>query len=275
MSPTNITEVTDLLIIQAIANLGGVAPPPPRPSNPDARRLQLLQALVDRLLHIQPLDSDLLAIAALATQPFGRSLLTGADAAAVRTLLGLGALAVLGAVGTAQINDNSVTLAKLQQLSTDTLLGRSTAGTGNVETVTCTAVGRSLLAAGNASAARTAISAAASTDVGDHAALVQTHGVPSGRRILSSWTASSEHLQRVANQSASTIGNAVSLTHFRDTSITFGSAFASTPAILVCGNSGYPVTAYSVAATGFSVRQYDNLGTGAQSFNFSFIAMGA
>ncbi len=37
----------------------------------------------------QPLDSDLTAIAALVTTSFGRSVLTGADASAVRTLLGV------------------------------------------------------------------------------------------------------------------------------------------------------------------------------------------
>jgi hypothetical protein len=38
----------------------------------------------------QPLDADLTAIAALATTAFGRGVLTLADAAALRTLAGLG-----------------------------------------------------------------------------------------------------------------------------------------------------------------------------------------
>lgn len=42
----------------------------------------------------QPLDADLTAIANLVTQAFGRSLLTGADAAAVRSLLVLGSAAL-------------------------------------------------------------------------------------------------------------------------------------------------------------------------------------
>jgi hypothetical protein len=47
----------------------------------------------------QPLDSDLTAIAALATTAFGRSLLTQADAAAGRTAFGLATVASTGAYG--------------------------------------------------------------------------------------------------------------------------------------------------------------------------------
>lgn len=60
----------------------------------------------------QPLDSDLTAIAALATTTFGRSLLTAADAAAGRTSFGLGALATVTpgtGVATAAANATNAT----------------------------------------------------------------------------------------------------------------------------------------------------------------------
>lgn len=48
-----------------------------------------LQTLTDQIAALQTQDSDLTAIAALNTQPFGRSLLTLVDAAAARTALGV------------------------------------------------------------------------------------------------------------------------------------------------------------------------------------------
>lgn len=49
-------------------------------------------------------------------------------------------------VETADVTDDAVTYAKLQNVSaTDKLLGRSTAGAGNVEEIPCTAAGRALL----------------------------------------------------------------------------------------------------------------------------------
>jgi len=62
--------------------------------------------------------------------------------------------ALTGTVATENLDDNSVTLAKIAQVSTDTVLGRATAGTGNVETITCTAAGRALLDDANATAQR-------------------------------------------------------------------------------------------------------------------------
>lgn len=60
-----------------------------------------------------------------------------------------------GAVGTSELAANAVTYAKLQNTSsTNVLLGRSTAGAGTVEEITCTAAGRALLDDADASAQR-------------------------------------------------------------------------------------------------------------------------
>lgn len=53
----------------------------------------------------QPLDSDLTSIAALTTTTFGRSVLTSADAAALRTSLGLGSLATASSITSSQVSD--------------------------------------------------------------------------------------------------------------------------------------------------------------------------
>lgn len=85
----------------------------------------------------QPLDSDLTAIAALATTSFGRGLLTESSASTLRTTLSLGALATLNTVGTSQIDTDSVTYARMQNVSaTSRVLGRKTAGSGDPEEVT-------------------------------------------------------------------------------------------------------------------------------------------
>ncbi len=58
-------------------------------------------------------------------------------------------------LGTAALADGAVTYAKLQDVSaTDRLLGRSTAGSGDVEEIVCTAAGRALLDDANATAQR-------------------------------------------------------------------------------------------------------------------------
>lgn len=63
-----------------------------------------------------------------------------------------------GAVETAELADDAVTYAKIQNTSgTDVLLGRSTAGAGNVEEIACTAAGRALLDDADASAQRTTL----------------------------------------------------------------------------------------------------------------------
>jgi len=64
-----------------------------------------------------------------------------------------------GSVTTAKIANDAVTYAKLQNVSaTDRLLGRSSAGAGDVEEIPCSAFGRSLIDDVDAAAARTTLS---------------------------------------------------------------------------------------------------------------------
>ena len=61
-------------------------------------------------------------------------------------------------IATSQIANDAVTYAKMQNVSaTDKLLGRSTAGAGDVEEITCTAAGRALLDDADATAQRTTL----------------------------------------------------------------------------------------------------------------------
>ena len=64
-----------------------------------------------------------------------------------------------GTLDAARIANDSITYAKLQNVSAqDRLLGRSSAGSGDVEEITCTAFGRSLIDDADAAAARTTLS---------------------------------------------------------------------------------------------------------------------
>ena len=62
-----------------------------------------------------------------------------------------------GSIPTAAIGDNTVTFAKIQQVASGVLLGRSSAGSGNVEAITLTAAGRALLDDADATAQRTTL----------------------------------------------------------------------------------------------------------------------
>lgn len=67
----------------------------------------------------------------------GRALLDDADAAAQRTTLGLGSLAVLASIATGNIDADAVTYAKMQNVSaTSRVLGRKTSGAGDPEEIT-------------------------------------------------------------------------------------------------------------------------------------------
>lgn len=89
---------------------------------------------------------------------FAEGLLDDPNATTARTTLGLGALAVKSTTATADYDNDSVTYAKIQNVSaTDKVLGRSTAGAGDVEEITCTAAGRALIDDADATAQRTTL----------------------------------------------------------------------------------------------------------------------
>jgi len=89
-----------------------------------------------------------------------------ATAASGAVLRESGSTIGFGTIATAGIADSAVTYAKFQNVSaTDRLLGRSTAGAGVVEEVTCTAFGRSLIDDVDAGTARTTLGLAIGTNV--------------------------------------------------------------------------------------------------------------
>ena len=87
----------------------------------------------------QPLDADLTSIAALATTGYGRSLLTGADAATTRTTLGLGTAATTASTAYATAAQGTTADAATPK-SLYTAKGAITAGSG-VSTPATLAVG--------------------------------------------------------------------------------------------------------------------------------------
>lgn len=69
------------------------------------------------------------------------------------------------AVTTAKIAHQAVTIGKLAHVATNTLLGRSTAGTGDVETIACTAAGRNLIGDASTTDQRATLGLVIGTDV--------------------------------------------------------------------------------------------------------------
>jgi hypothetical protein len=116
---------------------------------------------------VQPLDADLTAIAALTTTSFGRTFLTLADAAATRSALGL--------VLDSNVQSYSARLAALAGLSTaaDTLPYFTGASTAALATFTST--GRTLVAAADAAAGRSALGLIIGTHVQAYSGALATY----------------------------------------------------------------------------------------------------
>jgi hypothetical protein len=100
------------------------------------------------------ITSDKLADGAVTTAKLAATGITSAKIA--DGAVGTTQLAATG-VTTAKIEDGAVTFAKIQDIATNTLIGRSTAGTGDAESISCTAAGRSVIGAADAAAQRTAL----------------------------------------------------------------------------------------------------------------------
>jgi hypothetical protein len=115
----------------------------------------------------QPLDADLTAIAALTTTSFGRTFLTLADAATTRSALGL--------VIDSNVQSYSARLAAIAGLSTaaDTLPYFTGASTAALATFTST--GRTLVAAADAAAGRSALGLVIGTHVQAYSSALATY----------------------------------------------------------------------------------------------------
>lgn len=107
-----------------------------------------------------------------------------------------GDIVVSGTGATWTIDNDAVSYAKMQNVSaTDKVLGRSTAGAGNVEEIACTAAGRALLDDADAAAQRTTLGLGtaaqsatgafeAAGGIATHAALTETHGISAYGKTL-------------------------------------------------------------------------------------------
>lgn len=103
------------------------------------------------------------------------------------------------AVTTNKIAAGAVTLAKLADMATDKILGRSTAGTGTPELIDCTAAARALLDDANAAAMRTTLGLAIGTDVqAYHANLATFAGIAPSANVQSFLAAADYAAMRTA-----------------------------------------------------------------------------
>lgn len=141
---------------------------------------------------------------------------TGAsNASGARTNLGLGALAVLSTVGTSQIDDASVTLAKMADMATSSLIYRKTAGTGVPEVNTLATLKTDLGLTGTNSGDQTitltgdvtgsGTSSFAATIANDAVTYAKMQNVSATNRIMGRITASAGDMEELTAANVKTI----------------------------------------------------------------------
>lgn len=195
----------------------------------------------------QPLDSDLTAIAALTTTTFGRAVLALADATAARTHLGLGGLATLSAVTSAEITDGTIVDADINAaaaIAATKIAGLATIATSGSATD---------LASGTVPTARLGSGTANSTTVlrGDQTWGAAPGGgaarawVPYGSTLLTGPGAAITGEQNVPAAFANhlvlgvlVVDRAVTITGFRCNVATTGTATAAQLAMWRCDENG-------------------------------------
>jgi len=87
----------------------------------------------------------------------GRNLLDDPDTTVQRATLGLGTLATQSSVDLSTQVTGDLPFSNMPQIAGDTVLGRNSAATGDIESITCTAAGRALLDDVDATAQRTTL----------------------------------------------------------------------------------------------------------------------
>lgn len=137
-------------------------------------------------------DASGLAAAALATDSVTTAKIQALAVTEAKIAAGAVTVAKLGddAITTAKVINDAVTYAKIQNVSaTDKILGRATAGAGDVEEITCTAAGRALIDDADAATQRTTLGLGtiATQSAG---AVAITGGTISGVSSLTSTTSS-------------------------------------------------------------------------------------
>ena len=158
--------------------------------------------------------------------------------------------ATISNTGALTIANSAVTYAKIQNVSaTDKILGRSSAGAGVVEEITCTSAGRALLDDADASAQRTTLGlGSAATMTGPSGTIVGT----SDTQTLTSKTLGLPKFDISAAVSAagSTQGTATALTTMINNVTTVA---ASTGVVLPTAAAGYIVIVRNGGANALSV----------------------